>query len=162
MLVTKVSFDTSESSSAEDGDNVFQKYSSTPPTRSFKMKRKEPRALNPVHSKTSTMYTLDLDNKPAKDGKLRASPSHKWQQKETSLQRSSDRRMKWDHSIDAGLGSQGMFTTDVSSSDDDSLGEKSPNQRIKVISLTNSAHLKTLKRVSFAPARCRWRAGIVL
>lgn len=140
MLVTKGSFDSSDSSDSIQSDSIFQKYSTTPPTRAFKMKRKEPRMLTPVQAKAATSYSLDLD-KPPKDARPKLTSSHKWQQKENSVQRSTERRIKMYNSLDTGMALQnGALSSDVSTSDDDSLNDKSPNQRIKVICLFNALH----------------------
>ncbi len=91
--VTKVSFESSESfdsSSVSDDelDSTFNKYSCTPPSRQNIKGMQKRRELRILNSPKLSLEKLENDQK----GKT---TTHKWQQRETSRQRGSERRMKW-------------------------------------------------------------------
>ena len=90
----KVCFESSDTSASEDGDSVFTKYSCTPPSRQNikgMQKRRELRMLNSPKSFRGHTPEVDKTEKEKKD----KSPIHRWQQRETSKQRESERMMKW-------------------------------------------------------------------
>lgn len=133
---TKVSFESSdsqESSSASEDelDSPFNKYSCTPPSRQNikgMQKRRELRILN------SPKLSLE---KIEKDKKEKAtSTTHRWQQRETSKQRVSERRLKWITSSDnEGPMSMGesAFLDGYASEDEGNSDINTPsNQGIKV------------------------------
>lgn len=137
----KVSFESSESAGSEDEDSVFNKYSCTPPSRQNikgMQKKRELRMLNSpkiCRSSTPEMEKLEKDKKER-------SPSHRWQQREISKQRESDRMMKWITSSSVGSSNSTPGespTLDGHISDDEATNSdvSTPNQApgIKVIFL---------------------------
>lgn len=97
--LTKVSFECSESSASEDEDSVFSKYSCTPPSRqSIKgMQKKRELARGLMNSpKPSRSRTPEVEKFEKEKSKEKTSPTHhRWQQRETSKQRESERVLKW-------------------------------------------------------------------
>ena len=136
-VLTKVSFESSESfesSSASDDelDSTFNKYSCTPPSRQNikgMQKRRELRILN--------SHKLSLEKTEKEKKEKSASTTHKWQQRETSKQRGSERRMKWiTSSSNVGTSSTGetMAMIDGYASEDEANSDVNTpsNQGIKV------------------------------
>lgn len=134
--VSTVNFESPESSASEDGDSMFNKYSCTPPSRQNikgMQKKREIRALNspkPAKGLGTAMQKKEKD-------KLEKSPTHRWQQREISKQRDSERVMKWISSADQEnsltMGETSSVTTGVSSDDDHPSPEtRTPVEGIKV------------------------------
>jgi hypothetical protein len=91
--VTKVCFESSESfdsSSVSDDelDSTFNKYSCTPPSRQNIKGMQKRRELRILNSPKLSLEKLENDKKDK-------TTTHKWQQRETSRQRGSERKMKW-------------------------------------------------------------------
>lgn len=132
--VSKVCFESSESSCSEDGDSVFNKYSCTPPSRQNlkgMQKRRELRMMN--SPKSCRSRTPDLDKTEKEKNKDKSSPTHRWQQRETSKQRESERMMKWITSSNMGNSASrdsAPSAVDVYPSDDEVKSEvNTPNQQ---------------------------------
>lgn len=138
--VSNVTFDHSESSGSDDGDSVFNKYSCTPPSRhniKGMQKRRETRTLNSPKVHKCDGIILPKNEKD----KLEKSPTHRWQQREISKLRDSERVMKWITSSDqenplSTCETSSSVNTGVSSEDDAVASEsRIPSKGIKVFEL---------------------------
>jgi hypothetical protein len=137
----KVSFESSESfesspASDDELDSTFNKYSCTPPSRQNikgMQKRRELRILN------SPKLSLE---KSDKDKREKSATTHKWQQRETSKQRGSERSMKWITSSNVGsLNTGEIISMDGYASEDEANSDVNipSNQGIKV-RITDAFH----------------------
>ena len=132
--MTKVSFESSESSASEDGDSVFNKYSCTPPSRQNMKGLHKRRELRKVNTGPKVNRNRTPEGKTG-DRELRDinSPPHRWQQREISKQRECDRILKWVTSSNTGFQVQEPTDTQhASDSEANSASINSTNQGPKV------------------------------
>lgn len=137
-----VSFDLqSDSSDQEEVDSIFNKYSSTPPSRQMikgVQRRKVQRVASLAPRSPSRSITPEGETQPeGRDGRLR-SPSFKWQHRETSIQRDSDRvlkRVTSDAALNTSTGAPQSEESSSSSDNDSNSSSTTPahrNQTMKV------------------------------